>query len=195
MNSFVNKTKSIFKSPSNTPEKSVTESEDAADFKLKCRSIQAFRTIITMLHLVPNQRVMSVLHRNSERGEEDTELKLLNALATLLVRSNEVAAVAVTNYDKGSGARAIQVIACHHLGGDKPSDNPTISQTPTALTRSSGVFKFKNILAAFNIREDNPDYRSTSNFPAIIDPICSIPSNLQKTEKIELIRTHCFDTW
>lgn len=70
--------------------------------------------------MIPSQRVITVVDRRSGRGAEDKELKLLNALATLLVRrSNEVVAVAVTNHgDDGSGV--IQVIACHHVSSPWP---------------------------------------------------------------------------
>ena len=47
--------------------------------------------------------MMHVVDPKPGGGAEDKELKLLNAPATLLVRSNEVAAVVVTDHNDGSG--------------------------------------------------------------------------------------------
>ena len=79
-----------------------------------------------MLEVIPIQRAMIVLDRKPGSGAEDKELKLLNVLATLLVRRNEVAAVAVTKHDDGSGV--VQVIACHHVSSDSPLGELTIPQ-------------------------------------------------------------------
>ena len=99
----------------NSPKESATDFDSLASDKYK--SIKAFRTITTMLHHIPSQHEISVVDMPLPRHdpEKDKRLKLLNALATLLVRSDEVAAVAVTKRDVGSGD--IQVIACHHNVG------------------------------------------------------------------------------
>ena len=180
------------KSNSNPPEESVTDSGDSsekaqANFKLKYHSIKAFRTIITMLRFIPSAREMTVVYRKPGRGVEDKELKLLNALATLLVRRNEVAAVAVTNYDGESGD--IQVIACHQSSSDSPSGELTVPQT--AL--SSSISMFWNFRATLNPRKDNDKYGS--DHLDILDPKDEIPSDLLETKDVDRIRTYCYVKW
>jgi hypothetical protein len=183
--SFLNPKKS--KSHSNPPEhsESITDSGDSSESEqAKYHSIKAFRTIITMLELIPSERATAALDRIPGRNPEDKELKLLNAVATLLVRVNEVAAVAVTEHNNGSGV--IKVIACLHVANHSDS--------------SSGEFTnpgiFKNFLATFNPRKDNPNFMSHTNYPVIIDPKDEIPSKLRETEDIAEIYTYYYsDIW
>ena len=145
-------------------------------------SIKAFRTIITMLDLIPGLRKLTMVESTTP-SEAAQELKLLNALATLLVRHNEVAAVVVTKYGDGSGV--VQVIACLHHDGS--SVELTIPQ-PT-----SGSSIFNNFLAVFNPRKDTPV--PESNIPVITDSNIEVPSFIRNTEDMEQIRTYIYNNW
>lgn len=164
------------------PEESVPDSIEAKD-----RSIKAFRTIITMLKIIPSKRVLSVVGRRSGlAAEEDKELKLLNALATLLVRSHEVAAVTVTERDVASGV--IQVLACLHISSDGPLAELTIPQPAESSTT------FSKFLAVFNPRKDNPS--PNSNLPKIVDPKeDTILDRVRESEDKNQIRDFCFEMW
>jgi hypothetical protein len=180
MFSFRNQKKSKGHTESNLPgEESVTDSSESEQAKL--HSIKAFRTITTMLNLIPSEHVVTVVDRKTAGGDDDKELKLLNALATLLVRRNEVAAVAVTEHDVSG---AIQVIACFHIS---PSDELTIPQPDS----SSRILKFKNFLATINPRKDTPLYMSDR--PSIRNP--DVPLPVQEAEDIKLIQTYCYNNW
>lgn len=191
VNKYLNRNKS--KSNSDPREESSTNSGDSSESeqaKKRLLAIMAFRTIITMLSIIPSERVMTVIDRRSGRGAEDKELKLLNALATLLVRRNEVAAVAVIEHDNGSGV--IQAVACyHHVSIDSPSGDLTIPQP----AKRFGIFG--SFLAAINPRKDTPIPNRVSDHPSIIDPKhdSDIPSDLHDTEDMERIRTYCYDRW
>ena len=89
----------------NSPKESATDLDSESLASDKYKSIKAFRTITTMLHHIPSQHEISVVDMPlaGHDPKKDKELKLLNALATLLVRSDEVAAVAVTRHDVGLG--------------------------------------------------------------------------------------------
>ncbi|KAF8229388.1 hypothetical protein L208DRAFT_1402121 [Tricholoma matsutake] len=62
---------------------------------------------------------------------QSLELKILNALATIIVMNNEIVAV-VANRDNGDGQ--LEVIACVHLIRDEEELSPKISEK---LFRSS----------------------------------------------------------
>lgn len=179
--------KFLNKKNSNPPEESATDSGNSSEqaINLKYRSMKAFRTIITMLAIIPSQRVRTVVDRKSEHGPEDKELKLLNALATLLVRCHEVAAVAVTNRDDKSGN--IQVIACHHISSHGPPQL-TIPQPASKFST------FKNFLVAFNPRKDDSNAQMFDR-PTIINPIDDIPSELRETTDMMMISTYCYNMW
>lgn len=170
---------------------SSNDSEDS-----KSQSIKAFRTITTMLAAIPTQRVINVADRKPGNAAEDKELKLLNSLATLLVRNNEVAAVVVTEHNNGSGA--IQVIACHHIisgHGAGPELTIPISQPASSSHPTPGPFR--NFLATLNPRKDAPSYMADSVHPgpSIIDPKVKIPSKIRETNDIDKISTYRYDMW
>ena len=175
--------KNVSKSSSKPPEESVTDPgpSEQPEANSKLQSIKAFRTISAMLSSIPSDRVINVVDRKSERGAKDKELKLLNALATLLVRRNEVAAVAVTDYDNGLGA--IQVIACHHVSSDSPSGDLIFPPQPTSF--------FKKLLATFNPRIDNPKFMSER--PTIHNP--EVLQDIQETEDTKRILEYCLINW
>lgn len=181
---------------SNPPENLATDSGDSAsESETKYRSIKAFRTITTMLQLVPSERKTTVTVGDCKPHGVDvqTELKLLNALAVLLVRHHEVAAVAVTKYDVDDGV--INVIACHSNHSPGPS---AISQTQN--TSSVGFRVLKNFLAIFNLRRDDIDVTKTSDIPVIIDPknahdILNIQIGEPKEDWTKRLRKHCFKNW
>lgn len=118
--------------------------------------------------------------------KKDKRLKLLNALATLLVRSDEVAAVAVTKRDVGLGD--IQVIACHHNVGSYGSfPDLTLHNTITSY--------FKNFLATFNPRKDNKDFISKSDLPSIVDAEVDMPSDIKEEAFDKWVKTYHYDMW
>jgi hypothetical protein len=163
--------------------KKTKDSDDLAeqDDVDKLGSIKAFRTIITMVNLIPSQRKLDMLELKPQRSEEVQELRLLNALATLLVRSNEVAAVVVTKHGDG----VVQVIACFHHDGS--SAELTV---PQSASKSS---IFKNFLSVFNPRVDTKVHEYDK--PHITDSKTSIPSNIQNAKNIEPICTYIYNNW
>jgi hypothetical protein len=118
-------------------------------------------------------------------------LKLLNALATLLVRRNEVAAVVVTKRGEGSGV--VEVISClHHDVSDGSSAELTIPQ-PASISSF-----FSNFLAIFNPRRDTVATESESSgsiHPVITDSKTCIPSDIRDTGDVERILTYIYDNW
>ena len=190
LSSFMRKTSNCLKKKESSP---AEESADSDDLSVaKHRSIKAFRTIITLLNSIPNQPVMNVVER-PPGGVDDRELKLLNALATLLVRSHEVAAVVVTQYNDGSGA--VQVTACLHHDISSDSGELTISQQsqPSESTLNTRLYKY--FLATFNPHPDTPS--EMSDRPKIINPKDHIPSNVQKIEVSDSVQIldYCYKTW
>jgi hypothetical protein len=177
----------------NSPKVSATDLAGDAKYK----SIKAFRTITTMLKHIPSHKSLSVVDMPPAGCDpkKDKELKLLNALATLLVRSNEVAAVAVTKHDDGSGN--IQVIACHHHVGTHGSCPELTYRQPTSRNTITSIFK--NFLVTFNPREDNKNFISKldSDLPSIIDaePGVDMPSGINEKDFDKWVETYRYDMW
>ena len=146
-----------------------------------------------MLQYIPSQHEISVVDMPlaGHDSKKDKELKLLNALATLLVRSDEVAAVAVTKHDIGSGD--IQVIACHHHVGSYGSF-PELTNHQQASHNTITSY-FQNFLATFNPRRDNKDYISKSDLPSIVDAEVDMPSDIKEDAFDNWAKTYRYDMW
>ena len=116
-------------SPEATPSK-----KKASSLRKKAYGILAFRTITTMLAEVQDGTTFSD-SKTALFAEQCQELKILNALSTVIVRDVEIAAVIV----KDGSARQLEVIACTHL--TSPEGKLTTSQ-PNTTTISEYFWKF-----------------------------------------------------
>jgi hypothetical protein len=123
--------------------------------------ILAFRTITTMLALIQEGTTFSD-SKGRPSTEQRRELKLLNALSTVIVRNVEISAV-VVKPDDGSGQ--LEVIACTHL--TSLGEQLTTSQPTTRI----GEY-FWRFLATANPRHDKvlSDTPPPTNVPTISDP-------------------------
>lgn len=142
--------------PLETPSPEATPSEATPS-----EAILAFRTITTMLALVQEGTSFSD-SKGLHNVELRRELKLVNALSTVIVRDVEIAAV-VVKPDNGSGQ--LEVIACTHLTSlgkelTTPQPNPSINEY------------FWRFLATANPRKDEvlSVTPPPSSVPTISDP-------------------------
>jgi hypothetical protein len=149
----------------------------------------AFRTITTMLSLIPTgtntpdpePKPVTVPQHLAQ------ELKLLDSLAAVLVRRDEiVAVVAEPQAGTEEGSKDIQVIA----SVTHPSHDHSGKAEPTIAQHLSDLFSF---LVSRNPRKDdlkdqdqqmvNPDD------PIIIDPEDQVPDYLKRANKEKLFQT------
>jgi hypothetical protein len=147
-------------------------------------SILAFRTITTMLSYIYRAKTFSDTARSPNR-ERCQELKILNALATIMVREHEVVAVVAKPPD-GSGIT--QVIACTHL--------TSYGETLTS-TKSEGTWW--NFLATPNARQLGPSTLAGDSLhpsddirdPTMVDPALGIPPQFKGDKSLyeEYVRT------
>lgn len=125
-------------------------------------TIRAHATITTMLSLVKRTRMaFSTTNVKFTDKRRRQELKVLNALATVLDRDVEVVAV-VGKSDDGSGE--LKVIVSAHLVRD-------MERRPTAQPGSFGG-RILNLFSNGNPRRSGPmgSLLSTSDPPAIVNP-------------------------
>ena len=146
-----------------------------------------------MLHYIPSQHEISVVDMPlaGHDPKRNKELKLLNALATLLVMSDEVAAVAVTKHNVGLGD--IQVIACHHHVGSYGSFPELTNHRPAS--HNTITIYFQNFLAIFNPHKDNKDFISKSDLPSIVDAEVDMPSDIKGKAFDKWVKTYHYDMW
>jgi len=110
----------------------------------KPNAVLAFRTITTILSVlqaspIDGTRPASLEINNNNSSEKIArrrELRILDALATLLVRDNEVTAVVSK---RGASGEAVEVVACGNIDASHdsppdPSRPPEVPQSNDALT-------------------------------------------------------------
>jgi hypothetical protein len=138
-------------------------------------SIRAHSTITKMLSLIRRGRTFNEVSTDTTRRRE---LRVLTALATVLVRESEVVAVVAKSENASS---KIELIVCPHV----VSDNGRPS-TPQNNRFGDSVW---TMFAGANPRTDRPNdsLRFTGPYPVIVDP--RPPPNLHDiyslTEHIE----------
>jgi hypothetical protein len=139
----------------------------------KTEAIYAFRTITTMLSLIHSTRDTAGNRPNFRDGEKQL-LRLLDALAVVLLRSNGVIAVTARPYD---GSRKVEVLASHLSKGE----SLTITQP----------FQFlRNVFISQNPRDKNLKKRT------VTDPVASVPSSFKKiSDPLKLLTTFLVETW
>lgn len=163
---YLRKTSSSNQIPSETPGLPNSSSSDTQSSSAPLpRNILAFRTITSMLSWIQQAQIFEDPNLKSADPANRKELKIVNALATIMVVDNEVVAV-VAKHDVG--AEALQAIVCAHLADDKK--NLTHSQSPGIMGQ---LWQF---LITQNPRRDDPS-PSCSNRPLIVDP--EIPAGLE----------------
>jgi hypothetical protein len=143
------------------------------------QDIKAFRTIITM---------MSHIHRLNEPKPgppsptgslaEQAELKVVGALATILVMEHDVVAVAA-KHDTGN----FKVYACAH------DDPPTCAMPPGAQNFKGILNYLKSFVVTTNPRQANKSEFKRDR-PMIVDPEDNAPNlvtgDLEELEKLAL---------
>jgi len=152
----------------------------------------AFRTITTMLSLIPTGTNISDPEPKPVPQHLAQELKLLDSLAAVLVRKDEiVAVVAEPHAGPEEGSKDIQVIA----SVTHPSHDHSGKAEPTIAQHLGNLFSF---LVSRNPRKDdlkdqdqqmvNPDD------PIIIDPEDQVPDYLKRAKKEKLFQTFYGDS-
>lgn len=137
------------------------------DMANKMRKIHAFRTITTILAHIQQERPFAV--SNEKRLEEDRELKISNALATLAIADHDAVAVVTKRNPEN-----LQVIACTQLSGD---ENPTVA--PSEPSSFPGML---NLLFTKNFRKhDDP----LSRDPTIDDAMVLAGIEIEGYKKLE----------
>lgn len=166
--------------PKRLPSQSSTGKSDLEPF-------HAFRTITTMLSLIPTGTNISDPQPKPVPQHLAQELKLLDSLAAVLVRRDEiVAVVAEPQAGPEEGSRDIQVI----VSVTHPSHDHSGKAELTIAQHLGNLFSF---LVSRNPRKDdlkgqdqqmvNPDD------PIIIDPEEHVPADLKHAKKEKLFQT------
>jgi len=143
----------------------------------KSYNLIAFRTIMSLLSKVQQESQMSDkdVQMNEIELQKHMELKLLNALTTVLVMDHEVMVVIVNH----SYPKMVEILACIQL--DAP-----IQQVKTKTPRSLGLLW--ELLVSWNPRR-GPDVHETS-YDAPVPKICTpaIPDGLVSDDWNALLR-------
>ena len=145
-----------------------------AGFKLSDQSqvskdINAFRTIVTLLSLIQRRQGKAGLPAHIGSKSQQAELKIVSALATVLVMENDVVAV-TAKHDHGN----LKVFTC--------AQNDLLASA-NAASSDVGILKYlKNFVVTINTRRDHPSELNTG--PTITDPADYAPdlTNLEITK-------------
>ena len=142
----------------------------------KAEALYAFRTIATMLSFIQSTRDTAD-KRPKYNSEKKRLLKLLDAMAAVLIRNNGVIAVTARPYD-GSGR--VEALASCTMGNGEPSTNST--------------GKFTNILRNIFISQNPRDL--TVKQEEVVDPEMSVPNYLKKiSDPTVLLSTFLTRMW
>jgi hypothetical protein len=143
---------------------------------LKAQDLLAFRTIITMLSYIQSSNNESATPGPLGANEDRKELRVLDALSTLLIRQHEITAVVARPYD-GFKLQVFASIA--HSSNAEP------------LLQPSGLWSwaFNNYTVATNprnskINNHNDSLMNQTSLPYIGDHQDKIPSDLVNADKV-----------
>ena len=161
---------------SNDPSNIVTENV--------IQKILVFRTITTMLSQIQKTSIaFNPVHCASPTSEQRGALKILDALATLIVMEHEIVAVVANQETEAE----LKVIACVQLEDHTP---PTGKDEPERTTPSLAQRILKQWSRTFVISENTSKDRQTSNtLPTLNDPELpdSLESSCSESELMEYV--------
>jgi hypothetical protein len=148
------------------------------------QDINAFRTITTMLSVIQLRRVKPLAGPPAPIGShaQRDALKIVDALATVLVMENDVVAV-TAKYDEFGN---INVFACAQ------NDPPTVEEPANPVDFSHGILKYLSsflpLVTTNTGRYCRGNSGSTNKGPTITDPADYAPrvttSSLDELEKL-----------
>lgn len=119
-------------------------------------NILAFRTIITLLSTIQEAGAINLTTNIESFGEERATLRVLAALATVLVRKHEVVTVATLPNGQSQVGKSLKVTACAQLDRTDDSENkqPNTSQTGDIQPKPSlwALFTTKNFRRDDNVQ-------------------------------------------
>lgn len=170
--SFTNKFKKPYKKPSNEP----TESD------LKRSSILAFRTITTMLSLIQCPIETTQIEPVDISAPKRKELRILDALAALLIREHEKVAVMA----KPDG-KSIQVISVVNLNLN--------NSEPVVIEPSTWGIRW---LASLNSRHTQPLFpENDEDSMRVVDPDTRVHQTLEehRNDPDMLLKTFLLTQW
>jgi hypothetical protein len=150
--------------------------------------IKALRTMITMLSQIqlskqPNLVLNALESRPPAPNEtQSRELKVLSALATILVMKHEVVAV-VAKHGHGNGGR-IEVFAC--------TDRISVDES----TKSSTILDhFFNFVTTMNPRDDVKPFNSLEIYPTIVNATESYNHLKESIRSSDELRAYIKSKW
>ncbi len=156
------------------------------------RALQAFRTIVTLLSLIQSERKDE--KQNTHNAEVKKELQLLDALAGVAIRKNDV--VAVVARPDGSGNLQVIASVTHSI---------RTRERLTAPQQSSGCFQYlwfwlarnaRSILGATQLSTAASPPPLPSATPNPVDPESSVPQHLKDCASSEdLLRVFLTHEW
>jgi hypothetical protein len=126
--------------------------EPGADARLK-DCILAFRTITTLLATIPEGGVINLTTNQKSEGHEKTTLRVLAALATILVRQHEVVTVAAL---PNGLENSLQVAACAQLDSADGSEQQEPSRMVSENVEQSQSNQWE-LYTTRNYRRDERD--------------------------------------
>lgn len=145
--------------------------------------ILAFRTITTLLALIQCPTESTQIEPVHISKPEGNELRVLDALAALLIRQHEKAAVMAKPFD----GKSIQVFAVVNLNNPRPAD-----------TRAEPGFKAIRWLASLNSRYSAPHFPETeADAMQVVDPNDRVDETLlkHKDNPDKLLNTFILTQW
>ena len=165
----------------------INHQSDSQEFEEsdKIQALLAFRTIITMLSLIQSERDTENGVAKQVSSQEKRDLRILDALAAISVRRNDVVAVAAQHDKSGN----VQVILSVHF----VQAGLTITRKPNPSIGPTAFEKLWRFLVARNPRAMKPSLAAASTAtnsaaspsPIItepLDPESSVPQHLKECD-------------
>ena len=178
------------------PEQSPGQSNDAEDNKVRIReAILAFRTITTMLSMIQSPTEVTKTGQKDTSNAQRSQLRVLDALAAVIIREHGVAAVMAKSYDGDS----IQVLTS--VNNLEPA--LTISQQQQHSEGHTGWnlnlvrwFVTPNPRSATKNPKVGMDSMTTQRkLIAIVDPDKGICNELSTAQRHKLLDTYLQTEW
>lgn len=168
----------------------VNESSGESDCS-KSNAILAFRTITTMLSLISSPTKVTITGQKNISDAERHELRVLDALSSVVVRKYEIAAVVAKRYD---GAN-IEILASVNL--ENPHINPQQHQHTERSWNPLRLFMVSpNPRDPARNPKDKIDSMTTRNtLPTLVDPDIGISEALSMAQPENLLKTFLETQW
>lgn len=161
--------------------KSLNDPNESPEQRTKAKDLLAFRTIITMLSHIQSPNIQSSTNTPiGTSGDDRRELRVLDALSTVLIRQHEIIAVVARPYDGSS----LQVFA----SVVHPSNAEPLSQPGVDPGDQSFWDRVCNFTAAMNpriskINNHSDSLINTTSLPIIENHENRVPGELVNAAK------------